>query len=77
MFFLCSAYYRFYKFLSYCNSTFLLYELYLVCPLYLFQQPRFGQSVRDTNIELSLFVGKASENVWGDYCEADAVCFGM
>lgn len=34
-------------------------------------------SVWDANTELSLFVGKASENVWGDYCEADAVCFGM
>lgn len=31
----------------------------------------------DTNFKLSLFMGKAGENVWSDYCEVDTVCFGV
>lgn len=27
--------------------------------------------------KLRLFVGKAGEKIWGDYCEADAACFGL
>lgn len=31
----------------------------------------------DSDSKSSFFMRKAGENVWGDYCEVDAIYFGM
>lgn len=80
MFFLCSAYYSFYRFLSCLLHQNLPIVRVISCCLSFIPISTakvWTLSAGDTNIKLSLFVGKAGENVWGDYCEVDAVCFGM
>lgn len=51
----------------------------LLHQLYLLPSNSWGLDTQccDSDNKSSFFMRKAGENVWGDYCEVDAIYFGM